>query len=191
MSMRQDYAAQIIERYARIAEATAPSDRRETLDVKVSADVARTHPLYGVAGWTVVLAVFTILDAIIAALVMLGTIVVASRGIAAWHWLIVLVQGAMLTWLVVCIVKLFEKHEIFPRLFTCMCVASGALSVFMMVVGGFNWVALVQLAVVGIYIGYVQSSRRINVTYRHLVAADDPILAQSGAGNAPEAAPAA
>ena len=144
--------------------------------VELPREAAEGHPLYGVAGWTVVLSVFMILDAIMAVFIAIATFVVAARGAGGLFVVLGLVHLGMLGWMIVCIVKLFSRRSDFPGQFTALCIVSAAFTVLGAFIGGFTWVSFAQLAVVAIYIAYVQSSRRIRVTFRHQVGNGDAYL---------------
>jgi hypothetical protein len=146
--------------------------------VEIPAAAAEGHPLYGIAGWAVVLAVLMVLDAIVFALGTIGSFILASRGAGGWFSVLALIQLGLLIWAIACIAKLFGKRADFPGQFTAMCVASATLTVLGMLIGGITWMSAIQLAVVALYIGYVQNSRRIRVTFRHQVESADPYLGQ-------------
>jgi len=145
-------------------------------DIELPLAVAESHPLYGIAGWTVVLAVFMVLDAIVFLLATIGSFMLASRGAGGWFSVLGLIQLGLLIWAIACIVKLFAKKSDFPGQFTALCIASATLTVIGMLIGGATWMAAVQLVVVAVYIGYVQRSRRVRVTFRHQVDSGDPLL---------------
>jgi hypothetical protein len=144
--------------------------------IELPLGVAESHALYGIAGWTVVLAVFMVLDAIVFALSTIGSFMLAARGAGGWFSVLGLIQLGLLIWAIACIAKLFAKKPDFPSQFTALCVASATLTVFGMLIGGATWMAVIQLVVVALYIGYVQRSRRVRVTFRRQVESGDPIL---------------
>jgi len=145
-------------------------------NVEMPREMAAGHPLYGIAGWAVVLAVFMCLDAIMGVLIIIGSFVLASRGTGGLHALFGFIQFGLLCWAIVCLVKLFSKRPDFPGQYTAFCITSGALTLLGAMINGLSWVAAVQLAVVAIYIAYVQTSRRIRVTFRHQVGVNDAYL---------------
>ena len=155
-------------------------------DIELPLDVAQRHPLYGIAGWAAVLAVFMVLDALVFVLATIGSFMLASRGAGGWFSVLGLIQLGLLVWAVACLVKLFAKKPDFPSQFTALCVASATLTVIGMLIGGATWMAAIQLVVVAIYIGYVQRSRRVRVTFRHQVESGDPILREVFPDGLPE-----
>lgn len=146
--------------------------------IEMPKEAAESHPLHGIAGWTMVLAVFMILDALVFVLGTLGSFILASRGAGGWYAVLGLIQFGLLVWSIACIVKLFARRADFPGQFTALCVASAALTVIGTLIAGVTWMALVQLVVVAIYVGYVRRSRRVRVTFRHQVESGDPYLNQ-------------
>lgn len=144
--------------------------------IELPQEAAEAHPLYGIAGWTVVLAVFMVLDAVFAALVIIATFVVAMRGAGGFYMVLGLVHLGILCWAIACLVKLFSKKPDFPSQYTALCIVSAVFTVIGGLIGGFSWVLAAQLAVIAIYLAYVQRSRRIRVTFRHQVESGDAYL---------------
>jgi len=144
--------------------------------VVVPDEVARRHPLFGVAGWTVALGVVLILDVLVGVFNTFVLFSYASR--AGWIVLLALFQAGMLIWMIACIAKLFGQKPDFPGQLTTLCGVNAAYLVIVMLIGGGSMTTFVQLGVVILYIAYVQSSRRVRVTYRNQVLAADPLLAE-------------
>jgi hypothetical protein len=144
--------------------------------IEMPKDVAKGHPLYGVAGWLVTLAVFMVLDALVFLLDTIVSFILASRGAGGWYGVLGLIHLGLLAWSIACIAKLFQRRADFPSQFTALCIASATLSVISMLIAGLTWLALVQLAAIAIFFGYVQRSRRVRVTYLHQVDGADPYL---------------
>jgi len=178
MSRHPDYGALHQAPHARPAAVDPRRCHRAGDFVELPQQTAANHPLYGIAGWTVVLAVFMILDAIMAVLIAIGTFVVATRGAGGVYAVLGLVHLAMLGWMIACIVKLFSKRADFPGQFTALCIVTAALTVLGALINGFTWFSFIQLAVVAIYIAYLQHSHRIRVTFRHQVGDGDAYLSQ-------------
>jgi hypothetical protein len=170
------------------APAVNPSSfRREGDHVRMPQEVAAGHPLYGVGGWLVALAVLLILDAVFNGLSAIASLILSDRlpngGLVLFFGF---VQAGFCIWMINCLVMLFGKNPGFPRQLTTLCIFSLGGSALTVLLGGFHWSMLVQATLICVYLTYVQSSVRVRVTYRNEIAVTDWLLQKTFPDGLPE-----
>jgi hypothetical protein len=155
--------------------------------VRVPEEVALRHPLYGISGWLVVLAVLMILDATMSGLGALASMFMSGRlpngGLV---FFIGLVQAGFCIWMIACIVSLFRKNPAFLSQMTAICIVSLIFVALAVALAGLSWTLGIQAAMIVVYLAYVRIARRVRVTYRHEVEAADPMLQEMFSAGLPE-----
>lgn len=159
--------------------ALPPRDRiRPTTDGKwviLDPVEAARHPLYGVGGWLNFLAVLLILGAVGIAIEAIQLVFLAAgyppAAIAA---IVVLLLVVLQVWM---IYLLFQKSPIFPTAFFVVSgIGIGLTALGLMLDGRVHLSSLIGIGVGAIWMCYMVISVRVNVTYKHRISPDDPML---------------
>lgn len=173
-ALRQSLAARGWSRVLSVVPLAAPDPeiRHDGDWVYVPDHIAERHPLYGVGGWLILLMVLLAIGAL------LGVIgffrIVGVAGASGLVTVLVVLLGVVTAAQVVCIVLAAMKSAAFPPVFLVIALLSILFGVLGLAVGDRPRLGeFLGIAVNTIWAVYVVVSRRVNVTYRKRVRADD------------------
>jgi hypothetical protein len=166
-------------------------------------DIAKQHPLYGVGGWLILVAIGTVVTPIrtILSLAPIYTAIdftTLHPSLLAFIVAEIAVNALGILWSLATLLLLLSKHPLFPRSFVGLIGFSAVVVTLDAVASKYVMDSVGQpmpwdevfdpdtfreavRSIVGaaIWIPYAFVSRRVNVTYLNRVRGDDPLLLQS------------